>query len=424
MSELNALPSLKQVRDILKRSGACSRLNDHPLTRTQLFQNYVADHPERSSSPPGEILLWLLFDIWREDMYPEKLWPELAEEWRSYVTLGVIYFLPLLKGKKAATPQKLKAACAKLRRREELILIVARGDGTLANELLQPEYEAFWLRLIPPKKKLTEATLSSRQKTAIGILTKRLHDLMNESSLSQPESPATLEETKFEPVATEPVEHQQTLSRLALDPLSEEIYLQPLEWLQLEPETEESHGLFILRRLEGPSPLDRWLNEPNKRLRLAGELQTIWMMLASLEPTTSLSSIQNWLPASFPTGPEPLLLAKGKVIRFLIDGLLSADFNKRVLRYAVLLQRADLAQPLEMQIRLPAIWSSHRLTGIESLAEAAGNGKHRHFTRAVIRALLAREDYLVKLWGAHPNYHPLVCDLFMALGKTCVGTEK
>lgn len=422
LSQVNSLLSPNQVRAILKQAGSCSQLNDHLLTRTQLFRKYLAGHPERSGLPPGETLLWLLFDLWREEMYPEHLWPELAREWNRYLTLGVMYFLPLLKGKRPTAPLELEAACAKLRRRDKLVLLIANDNSALANELLGAEHEAFWLRLIPPKKKLTVPTLAARRDAAVEVLTRWLTDrlVMTEASLSQLESPETREEAACEPVIVNSTEPEVAI-RSPSNHGREQTYPQRMEQPWIESQV-ASNGLFVFRRLS--SPIDYWLDEPDKRHRLAGELQTIWAMLTSLGPTTHLTAIQGWLPTSFSSEPEDVLMKKPGVIQSLIDNLLSTDLEERVLRYAVLLQRVDLAQPLTVQIEWPAVWNSRRLTGIECLAEAADDWKQPHFNRAVIRALLAREEYLLKLWTLHSRYYPLVCDLLLTLGKNLHWNEE
>ena len=136
MSQSNTELSSSEVRALLDQVGDSSQLNAHPLIQTQLFRQYVTDHPEKSDLPPGEALIWLLFDIWREDMYPAEISPEAVMEWHRYLALIVIYFLPLMTGGRPTVPKLLNAAIAKLRRREELIVIVANGNTDLAHELL------------------------------------------------------------------------------------------------------------------------------------------------------------------------------------------------------------------------------------------------------------------------------------------------
>jgi len=163
MSQSNTELSSSEVRALLDQVGDSSQLNAHPLIQTQLFRQYITGHPEKSDLPPGDALIWLLFDIWRADMYPAEISPELFMDWHRYLALIVIYFLPLMTEGKPTAPKRLNAAIAKLRRREELRVIVANGNSDLADELLGVAYEAFWLQLIPPDKGLSVSALSARR---------------------------------------------------------------------------------------------------------------------------------------------------------------------------------------------------------------------------------------------------------------------
>ena len=179
------LEALKSALEGLAEPG---RLNDHPLTRAGFVNAYRDHHPEAQSLPAGPALGWALADFWRERFVPSALTARFKRHWNLFLTLEVGYFYPFRK--QTRFPGGLAQIGAVLSDREQVALVIADGDETHVQELLQAKYADFWEALVPSDKKealtLGLSTVASRRDTALRELLKELNKVEATLSEAQP----------------------------------------------------------------------------------------------------------------------------------------------------------------------------------------------------------------------------------------------
>jgi len=87
------------------------------------------------------------------------------------------------------------------------------------------------------------------------------------------------------------------------------------------------------------------------------------------------------------------------------------------LRCAAWLQRSSLSKIMEVEANLVTIWNSRRRSALEMVAQLARDPNQTAVTRRQAKSILAKDDFILRLWNASDEYIPLVFELLLALDK-------
>jgi hypothetical protein len=95
-----------------------------------------------------------------------------------------------------------------------------------------------------------------------------------------------------------------------------------------------------------------------------------------------------------------------------------------IIRYhcAAWLRHAALSKTIEVQIPSQP-WKSRTLSALDVLAEIALSPAEDLLTRALVKSVLAKDEFVLPLWQSRTEYIPLVYELLLAMDKRLFATK-
>jgi hypothetical protein len=123
------------------------------------------------------------------------------------------------------------------------------------------------------------------------------------------------------------------------------------------------------------------------------------------------------LDISQPKGDVQTWLEDRGVQKGLIDSLAETPTPELKLRCAAWLQRSSLSKIMEFEADLVAIWNSRRRSALEIVAQLARDPNQNAVSRRLAKSILAKDDFILRLWNTSDEYIPLVFELLLALDK-------
>ncbi|MBI5563267.1 MAG: hypothetical protein HY870_00100 [Chloroflexi bacterium] len=88
-----------------------------------------------------------------------------------------------------------------------------------------------------------------------------------------------------------------------------------------------------------------------------------------------------------------------------------------LLRSAAWLRQSSLSKIVEFEARLATPWNSRRRSALEMLALLARDPHQDAAINRLAKSVLAKDDFILRLWNASNEYTPLVLELLLALDK-------
>ena len=210
-----------------------------------------------------------------------------------------------------------------------------------------------------------------------------------------------------------------------------------LSFLEVADVAVEFNHLTSMPAQEFKSDVTRWLQElarvdsdavRNAGLvraqRLGTSLALSYMAPVPLIPETDLDRYAYDLPEliyrlgiSQPKGDTQTWLEDRGVQKGLIDSLAETPTPELKLRCAAWLQRSSLSKIMEFEANLVTIWNSRRRSALEMVAQLARDPNQNAVTHRLAKSILAKDDFILRLWNASDEYMPLVFELLLALDK-------
>ena len=123
------------------------------------------------------------------------------------------------------------------------------------------------------------------------------------------------------------------------------------------------------------------------------------------------------LDISQPKGDTQTWLEDRGVQNGLVDSLAETLAPELKLRCAAWLQRSSLSKIMEFEANLVTIWNSRRRSALEMVAQLARDPSQNAATRRLAKSVLAKDDFILRLWNTSDEYIPLVFELLLALDK-------
>lgn len=117
-----------------------------------------------------------------------------------------------------------------------------------------------------------------------------------------------------------------------------------------------------------------------------------------------------------PRDDEAVWLENRDVLSELIGGLCGTEPYPLKLRCAAWLQQSSLSKIVEINLPL-AFWKARRLPALEIVAQIALDRTRDNNTRLLAKSILARDEFMLRLWQTGAQYVPLVYELLLALDK-------
>jgi uncharacterized protein (UPF0147 family) len=123
-----------------------------------------------------------------------------------------------------------------------------------------------------------------------------------------------------------------------------------------------------------------------------------------------------------PKGREDQWLDNRSVLNALIEEL--RTHRDPIIRHqcAAWLRRSALDKITEIQIPSRPL-KSRLLTALEVLAGIANDFSEDTFARVLVKSVLAKDEFVLKLWKSRTEYIPLVYELLLALDKRLFATK-
>ncbi|NTU64208.1 MAG: ATP-binding protein, partial [Chloroflexi bacterium] len=123
-----------------------------------------------------------------------------------------------------------------------------------------------------------------------------------------------------------------------------------------------------------------------------------------------------------PKGREDQWLENRVVLNALIEELRTQP--DPIIRYqcAAWLRHAALSKTIEVQIPSQP-WKSRTLRALDVLAEIALNPAEDLLTLALVKSVLAKDEFVLPLWQSRTEYVPLVYELLLAMDKRLFATQ-
>jgi hypothetical protein len=130
-----------------------------------------------------------------------------------------------------------------------------------------------------------------------------------------------------------------------------------------------------------------------------------------------LPGLLRHLTLPLPQSDEAQWLEDRRVLSGLIDALCDSSAPERQWPSAAWLQRSSLSKVMELYVPTKAVWRSRGRSALEIVAQVAQDPDRDPLTRRLARSVLAKEEFLLRLWQLGDAYTPLVYDLLLALDK-------
>lgn len=120
---------------------------------------------------------------------------------------------------------------------------------------------------------------------------------------------------------------------------------------------------------------------------------------------------------SRPTGDESGWLEDRGVQRGLVISLVEDLPPEVLLRCAAWLRRSSLSRIVEIKAKIVTPWNSRRLSALEMVALLARDPQQDPAINHLTKSILAKDDFILRLWNANNEYTPLVFELLLAMDK-------
>lgn len=120
---------------------------------------------------------------------------------------------------------------------------------------------------------------------------------------------------------------------------------------------------------------------------------------------------------SRPTGDESGWLEDRGVQRGLVISLVEGLPPEVLLRCAAWLRRSSLSRIVEIKAKIVTPWNSRRLSALEMVALLARDPQQDPAINHLAKSILAKDDFILRLWNANNEYTPLVFELLLAMDK-------
>ena len=78
---------------------------------------------------------------------------------------------------------------------------------------------------------------------------------------------------------------------------------------------------------------------------------------------------------------------------------------------------------MEFEADLVTLWNSRRRSALQTLAQLARDPNQTVVTRRLAKSILAKDDFILRLWNAGDEYIPLVYELLLSDGQAAVSTS-
>jgi hypothetical protein len=101
----------------------------------------------------------------------------------------------------------------------------------------------------------------------------------------------------------------------------------------------------------------------------------------------------------------------------LIEALAENPAPELKLRCAAWLQQSSLSKIMEFEADLVTLWNSRRRSALQMLAQLARDPNQNAATHRLARSILAKDDFILRLWNSSDEDTPLVIELLLALDK-------
>ena len=130
-----------------------------------------------------------------------------------------------------------------------------------------------------------------------------------------------------------------------------------------------------------------------------------------------LAGLLDRLNISRPDGDESGWLDDRAVQKGLVGSLARGLPPELLLRSAAWLRRSSLSKIVEFEARLATPWNSRRRSALEMLALLARDPHQDATINRLAKSVLAKDDFILRLWNASNEYTPLVLELLLAVDK-------
>jgi len=158
--------------------------------------------------------------------------------------------------------------------------------------------------------------------------------------------------------------------------------------------------------------------------RLGTSLALSYVPPEPLIPATDLDRYAYDLPELLyrldipqPKGDAQTWLEDRGVQKGLIEALAETPTPELKFRCAAWLQRSSLSKIMEFEADLVTLWNSRRRSALQTLAQLARDPNQNAATHRLAKSILAKDDFILRLWNSSDEYTPLVFELLLALDK-------